>query len=50
STNAPDTLYVTVNVRCTLESSENVLIDLYIDFVAADGAITQVNDQVMLST
>jgi len=48
-TNDADSLYVTVQVRCTLESGDNITVDLYMDVLSPDGAVTTVNDQVMLS-
>lgn len=50
-TNEADTLYVSVNVRCTFEANEDHLIDIYADFLDPDGSsITTVNDQIKLST
>jgi hypothetical protein len=49
-TNEADTLYIDINVRCTFESGDAVLLDIYADFLDPDGSsVTQVNDQVMLS-
>jgi len=49
-TNAADTLYITLSIRCTFESAEDHLIDLYAEFLDPAGAVVQVNDQVKLST
>lgn len=48
-TNKADTFDVSVNARMTLETGNNILVDLYVTCVSPDGTVTEVNDQVMLS-
>jgi hypothetical protein len=49
ATNDADTLYVTVNVRCTLNTNEQYEVTLYADFLDPDGSsITTVSDGVNL--
>lgn len=48
-TNAADALYLDLKCKMYFESADAVLVDLYIELIAADGATTQVNDQVMLT-
>ena len=50
-TNADDSLYVTVSIRCMFESAEDHLVDLYMDFLDPDTTtISTVNDQVELAS
>jgi len=46
--NEPDTLYITANIRCTLETSDSLTVDLYLTLAQPDGTTTEVNDQVGL--
>ena len=49
-TNAPDSLYVTVNIECMYESGDATKFDIYFDWVQPDGAIDTDTDDVTLDS
>ena len=47
-TNAGDSLYVELTVRCTMETDDVVNFDIYIDILTAAGAVTTLTDDIDL--
>ncbi|MDH5686270.1 MAG: hypothetical protein OEZ48_00165 [Candidatus Bathyarchaeota archaeon] len=47
-TNAGDSLYVELTVRCTMETDDVVNFDIYIDILSAAGAVTTLTDDIDL--
>jgi hypothetical protein len=45
-TRAADSLYITLNVDCYLESGDSISITIYVDWVTAEGSIDQDSDAV----